>query len=93
MTVTRPASYKFSLEGEASGSEGGEAMFEGRVVVRERAGGFRFVPMTMATGALTGEVTVPVSSSDQEVYFIVASVPNTFTTMQTYGYQVNIAEV
>ena len=41
--------------GEEKGSEGGEAAFEGRVVVLEEGGGVRVAPMEMVTGLTGGQ--------------------------------------
>ena len=51
----------------------------------------RYSEMGMSS-ALTGEGSVSVTSDDSQVYLVVASVPEMFTSYQNYPYKVKISK-
>ncbi|MHC5024457.1 MAG: hypothetical protein ACYTGG_11210, partial [Planctomycetota bacterium] len=81
------AEYAFLLEGDATGSEGATAHFEGRIVVTSATGSsYSSLEMTDdVTGA--GTVNAPAGT---EVFLVVVAVPEHFTGNQTYGYHVSV---
>jgi hypothetical protein len=80
--------YAFSLEGDAMGSEDGEAHLEARiVVVRNNEPTYYDIEMT---GRLSGELSIEVTDADKEIFIVVAAVPEHFSGNQTYGYAVDI---
>jgi hypothetical protein len=82
------ASYTFHLDGDAQGSDGTPAVFEGKVVVID--GNNRdYYDLTM-TNDQDGSKTVNVSSSDEKICFVVISMPTHFRTNQTYSYKIKI---
>ncbi|MCB0838808.1 MAG: hypothetical protein KDD99_19180 [Bacteroidetes bacterium] len=78
----------FKVNGEKLGSEGGQAHFEGRIVMKGNAG-FRYENIKM-TDRISGSKTIKIRKNESEIYFIIASVPEHFTGNQTYGYSVEI---
>ncbi|MCF7674519.1 MAG: hypothetical protein K9N23_11180 [Akkermansiaceae bacterium] len=88
ITNTAAATYTFRLKGDAKGSEGAAAAFQGRVVVRTGAAARQY-PLTMAD-ATTGQRKVEVAATDADVYLIVAATPGCFSGNQTYSYEVKI---
>merc|ERR1711962_1612326 len=89
VTNSEDAVYTFQLEGEAAGSEGGKAQFEGRVVVIQEDGGSRHQAMAMESD-VTGEAQVAVQASDLQVILAVVSVPDDYGSYQTYPYRAKI---
>ncbi len=85
------ATYNFSVRGGLVGTAGSPSRFAGRVVVINN-GGNRFLPIPMTTQQ-DGTLSIEASSSDSEVFLVVASVPDSFTGTQTYPYQVKIERV
>jgi len=85
---SKDAVYTFQLKGDAKGSEGAEAAFLGRVVVR--TGSKAKVYNLKMAGSTMGKKKVNVSAEDAEVYFIVAATPKFFKGNQVYSYQVKI---
>jgi hypothetical protein len=82
------ATYAFTLEGAATGSQGAASHFEGRIVVMQDAGPV-YVDLEM-TNDLDGAGSVEVAATDAEVLLVVVSVPGHFTGNQTYGYRVEV---
>ena len=82
------ASYDFTLTGDATGSTGAASHFEGRVVVKS-GDNATYVPLTMSS-ATQGTASVQVTPADGQVYLVVVSVPEHFTSNQTYGYSYQI---
>jgi len=85
---TQAASYEFSLRGQATGSSGAAAHLEGRVVVLQPSGA-QYSALTM-DDALNGSATVSVNTTDSDVYLVIASVPESFSGNQTFGYEYRI---
>ena len=83
--------YTFHLDGDGQGSEGTNAAFRGRVVVVD--GNNRKYHSLDMSNAQDGSKTVNVSSSDEEMYFVVAATPNHFTGNQKFSYQIKIDRV
>ena len=75
------------MEGDGQGDQGAASYFVGRVVVIGDES--KFIDMDM-TSSTTGQVSVSVSSSDDQVMLVIASVPEFFGSYQKYGYQVKI---
>ena len=82
------ATYTFQIKGDAKGSDGAAAAFQGRVVVRTGATARQY-PLTMAD-ATSGQQMVEVAATDADVYLIVAATPDCFRGNQTYSYEVKI---
>lgn len=85
---TGTETYTFMLDGDATGSSGAEAHFEGRAVVMTN-GVPTYYPFEMITDQ-DGNITVEATADDQIVYFVVAATPAHFTGNQKYGYQYKI---
>ena len=88
--TSEAATYSFELEGDAQGSEGAAAHFEGRLVV---LGGAEAIhsELTMS-GDRDGSGSVDVDGGDSEILLIIAAVPEHFTGNQSFGYSVRIAK-
>lgn len=82
------ATYSFQLKGDKVGSEGAEAAFRGRIVVRTGKES-RVEPLKM-TSDTDGSGQVSVKASDAAVYLLVVSTPRFFRGNQTYSYEVLI---
>lgn len=82
--------WQFELHGDPAGSEGAPAEFRGRVLVQRGSRKSSVLPLEMKD-ALNGSAQLRTSSTDKEIYLIVAATPPFFTTNQTYSYQVRIA--
>ena len=78
----------FSLDGDPIGTQGAPATFRGRIVAMGE-GGTRYSNIDM-TDALHGSGWVDVTSDDDEVFLVIVSVPDTFSTYQRYGYRATI---
>ena len=78
----------FSLDGDPIGTQGAPATFRGRIVVMSE-GGTRYSNIDM-TDALHGSGWVDVTTSDDEVFLVIVSVPGTFSTYQRYGYRATV---
>merc|ERR1712181_25258 len=89
ITNSEAAVYTFQLYGDSNGSEGGQAQFEGRVVVMQKDGSSRHQPMIMESD-VTGEVQVAVQASDSQIMLAIVSVPENYGSYQTYGYRTKI---
>ena len=91
MRITQPgaARYTFDLQGDPSGSEGGTAHFEARVVIKDDMGDFRFEEVSM-DDATQGRISIETVASDREIRLVIASVPAVLTGGQTFGYSVDI---
>jgi len=82
------ATYSFQLKGDNVGSEGAQAAFRGRIVIRTGKE-YRVEPLKM-TSATEGSGEVSVKATDATVYLLVVSTPRFFKTNQTYSYEVLI---
>lgn len=85
---TRAATYAVSLVGDEVGGSGAAAHFEGRIVVMGSSGP-RYSSLSM-TDARSGAASVTVTASEAEIFIIIASVPESFTGTQTYGYSLRV---
>lgn len=83
------ATYTINLKGDKTGSEGGRAHFEARVVIK--SGNRNRYESVEMNDAFEGAIEVSVTSSDSEVYFVIAAVPEHFTGNQTYNYSLDIS--
>ncbi len=82
--------YSFHLIGDAYGSDGDPSLFRGKLLVRNIQTGERFYDLAMFDDT-EGNLTVDVTATDTELYFIVASMPETFTGVeQTFGYMISV---
>jgi len=88
---TETATYQFELEGDATGSQGAASFFLGRVVVMSNKGPTSYSAMTM-TSSLSGTATVSVKPKNPSLFLVVASVPESFSSYQHYGYRVKISK-
>ena len=82
------AQYTMSIEGNANGTEGAPSHFMGRIVVIGEDG-----PVYSAldmTDPLSGSGTVNVAATESEVYLVIVSVPDHFSSYQRYGYRATI---
>ena len=85
-------SYTFELEAETQGTNGANAYFQGKVLVKNELTGDQFIDLNM-TSDLEGDLSVNVSEADTELYFIIASMPEFFTDVeQQYPYQIQITK-
>jgi len=85
---THQGRITFTLEGDPQGTQGAASTFLGRIVV---AGdnGTRYSTIDM-DDALHGTGGVDVTTDDEEVYLVIASVPDTFSSYQRYGYRATV---
>ncbi len=85
--------YTFEVNGDATGSYGDAAYFQGKVLVQNSATGPQFYDLAM-TSDVQGSLTLQTSPSDTAIFFIVASMPETFRdanpVFQTFSYEINI---
>jgi hypothetical protein len=82
--------YTFHLLGDVSGSLGDPAYFQGKILVKNSLSGARFYDIDMLNDT-AGSLTVEVTPADTAMYFIVASMPETFTGIdQVFQYCINI---
>ena len=88
ITNSYAAQYTMSIEGDASGTEGAASHFMGRIVVMGEDGP-TYSELDM-TDPLNGTGTVNVSASDAEVFLVIVSVPDQFSSYQRYGYRATI---
>ncbi|MEM7112126.1 MAG: hypothetical protein AAF614_06815 [Chloroflexota bacterium] len=82
--------YTFEFDGMASGSEGADAYFAARVVVKG-ASGYQYHIVPLVDG-LHGELTVNVTAADEALFLVITAVPEQFTSSQTYPYEVRIGQ-
>ena len=76
------------IEGDANGTEGAASRFMGRIVVMGEDGPvYSSIDMT---DALNGSGTVNVTATQSEVYLVIVSVPDHFSSYQRYGYRATI---
>ncbi|MEM9564727.1 MAG: hypothetical protein AAGA93_19050 [Actinomycetota bacterium] len=85
----QPGSVSFTLNGDRTGDEGTSAHFDGAVLTRGGDGGWRTTDLTMLDQT-TGEATVSVGDTDDEILVVVASVPERFVGDETYGYALTV---
>ena len=76
------------VEGDPIGTQGAPATFRGRIVVMDE-GSPRYADIDM-TDALNGSGWVDVTAEDDEIYLVIVSVPDTFSTYQRYGYRATV---
>ncbi|MEN1785406.1 MAG: DUF6055 domain-containing protein [Bacteroidota bacterium] len=82
---------RMALEGNSSGSKGATSHFEGRIVAKSESG-FTYQEITMADSH-TGAQAVLITPETQELFIIVAAVPEHFTGNQTYPYSISISQL
>jgi len=88
MTNDRVQDVQFMIDGGELGTDGGDAAFQGRVVVKD-SDGFSFHDVAMRN-AYSGEVTLSLDADDTEAYLVVVATPNVYGTNQQYPYQAQI---
>lgn len=85
--------YTFEINGETNGSFGTPAHFQGKVLVKNNSGISTFYDFQMVD-ATSGALAIDVDSSDTEIYFIIASMPEYFEEVnndfQQFPYQMRI---
>jgi len=80
--------YRFTLNADEFGSEGDLAFFDCKLMVFNEETGTSFYDFEM-DNALQGSLSVPLTSADTEVYFIVASMPKIFEGVdQRFSYEI-----
>jgi hypothetical protein len=84
------SSYTISLTGDEMGSEGASAHFEGRIVIKGNSV-TRYLDMEMAN-SLSGTATVNATGTENEVYVVIAALPEHFEGNQTYNYSLEISK-
>ncbi len=85
---TATSTYTFTINGEPTGSENAESHFEGRIVTKTNEEvEYHTIDMN---SSLTGTKSIFATSNTSEIYLVVVSVPEHFTSYQTYGYEVEI---
>ena len=81
---TATSTYTFTINGEPTGSENAESHFEGRIVTKtNEEAEYHTIDMS---SPLTGTKSIFATSNTSEIYLVVVSVPEHFTSYQTYGY-------
>ncbi len=85
------SAYSFVFNGDETGSNGAPAFFETRVVVGDGEDGYRFHEFPLDEG-LQGSLTVEVTAADDNIYLVVAAVPENFSGSQIYSYEVLIEQ-
>ncbi len=92
ITISRDAEYTFTIEGDQFGSEGQASMLASRIALANRNDLTKnyFLPIQLSRG-LNGEGRVSVSAVDiTDVFLVVATVPESFDSFQTYSYKIKI---
>ena len=75
---------------DLEGNPRSSSEWKGKVLVVNEISGARFYDLLMLSDS-SGRLTIQTESGDSEIYFIVTSVPDTFTDVeQVYGYQLMI---
>ena len=82
------ATYTMSIEGNETGTDGAASRFMGRIVVMTEDGP-SYTALEMKD-SLNGIGTVNVTADDSEVYLVIVSVPDQFSSYQWYGYRATI---
>ena len=88
ITNSHAAQYTVSIEGAANGTEGSPSHFMGRIVVMGEDGP-SYSELDMSD-PLNGSGIVNVSATDAEVFLVIVSVPDQFSSYQRYGYRATI---
>ena len=83
--------YTFVIEAEVRGSEGVASHFEARVAVINESSEISYYSVDMSDNT-SGQITVLTEPSDDEIYLVIASVPEHFSGYQTFNYSVNISQ-
>lgn len=82
------ATYTFELNGDAIGNEEASAVFQGRIVVKNRSSVFYH---EMDKTSLTrGSYTYSANPDDNEIFLIIISTPDCFRGNQKFSYEVKI---
>ena len=86
-------SYTFEINGDIEGSYGGTSYFQGKVLVKSSNGDSTFYDVNMAND-YQGSLSIDVTSPENEIYFIIASMPQIFEdtnpNFQTFSYEMRI---
>ncbi|MGY8887096.1 MAG: T9SS type A sorting domain-containing protein [Flavobacteriales bacterium] len=90
---TATTSYTFDINGDANGVFGSPSYFQGKVLIKNTSGSSTFYDLSM-TDDTNGSLSIDVESSDTEIYFIIASMPDYFEEInqefQLFPYQMKI---
>ena len=90
---TGDEAYNFIIQGSETGSMGDPALFRGKVVVENAFSETRFYDLEMQN-EFSGSLTVDVSEADTVLYFIVGSLPETFSgSEQVFPYMISVEPV
>lgn len=87
------ALFTFEINGEPNGSYGDAAYFKGKILVQNSNGESYFYDIPM-TNDWQGSLSLELTNSDVDVFFIVASMPEIFedenAEFQLFPYEINI---
>jgi hypothetical protein len=90
---TISANYTFEVNGDTDGTFGSPAYFQGKILVKNTDGNSTFYDLSM-TDDINGSISIDVTSSDTEIYFVIASMPEYFEEInqefQLFPYQMKI---
>jgi hypothetical protein len=85
--------YTFEIDGDATGTYGGDSYFQGKVLVQNSVTGASYHDLAMATNT-EGSLTLNLTHNDTAAYFIIAAMPEVFddpnATFQLFPYQMRI---
>lgn len=86
--------YTFEMNGDVQGSFGSPSYFQGKVLVKNTDGNSTFYDLNMEND-FQGSLSIDVTSSDNEIFLIIASMPEVFEdtnpNFQTFSYDVRIS--
>lgn len=91
--ITNPpigANISYALMGNELGSEGAEAHFESRIVSKNSSGQYTYQSLPMDT-PITGSMSFTVEEGVEELYLVIAAVPEHFGGNQTYDYKIEFS--
>ena len=86
-TIT--GSYTVRIKGDNYGSAGTASKFSLRAAVHKNNNAYDFHSTTLPDDK-NGSMTITVTPEDSEIWIVVASMPDDFSSNQTYSYQINI---
>jgi hypothetical protein len=86
--------YTFEINGDPTGSYGDASFFQGKILVKNTKGNSVFYDVQM-TNNYQGSLSIDITDSDNEIYFIIASMPEIFEDtnpeFQIFSYEMRIA--
>ncbi len=82
-------SLNFTLNGAEQGAMGTPSHFESRILLKSNSGD-RYIKVDMSSNS-TGSKTFTVNPGENELFVIIAAVPEQFEGNQTYNYSINFS--